>query len=86
MRADPKNYALAANTAVQISGGIYMLIAAGTTGQFQLLAPDGTTWEPLQPVGTSAAMTGIAGCISPIYLPAGQVKLASGTGWLVGIG
>lgn len=86
-RADETSYALAAATPVTISGGIYALVAKGATGNLQMSTPDSTFVEvfttevPATPVALAAA-----GCLSPIYLPAGRVQLASGTGWLVGIG
>jgi hypothetical protein len=87
MRADAQSYALAAATPVQIRGGTYALVAAGGTGNLQMAAPDGT-FVNVSPavIPPTAIALAAAGSISPIYLPAGRVQLASGTGWLIGIG
>lgn len=87
MRADPTQYTLAAATPVTIRGGIYALVSDGITGNLQMSSPTGTFVNvatsdvPGTPVALAAA-----GSFSPIYLPAGRVQLASGAGWLVGIG
>ena len=85
--ADRAQYALAAATPVTIRGGIYALVATAGTGNLQMAAPNGT-FVNVSPavIPPTAVALAAAGSISPIYLPEGQVQLASGTGWLVGVG
>jgi hypothetical protein len=87
MRADAQSYALAAATPVQIRGGTYALVATGGTGQLQMAAPDGSFVNVFTSdvPGTAVTLT-VAGCLSPLFLPAGRVQLTAGVGWLVGIG
>lgn len=85
-RADSSQYAIS-TTPISIRGGVYALVAKGATGNLQMAAPDmtfvntATIDVPATPIALAAA-----GCLAPIYLPAGQVQLASGAGWLIGIG
>jgi len=87
MRADAQTYVLAAATPVTIRGGVYAIVATGATGTLQMKAPDGSfvSVATSDTPGTPITLAGAA-CMSPIYLPAGSVQLASGSGWLVGIG
>lgn len=87
MRSDPQIYTLAAATPVAIRGGQYMLVATGATGNLQVLAGDNSTYVNVASTdtpGTPVSLAG-AGAISPLWLPAGKVQLASGSGWLVGV-
>lgn len=85
-RADSLSYALS-GTGVAIRGGIYALVSNAVGGQLQMMAPDNSSWVPVATVDVPATpISAINGSISPIYLPAGQVKLVTGSGWLVGIG
>lgn len=86
MRSDAQTYTLAAATPVAIRGGLYALMGKAAGGNLQVMVPDGT-FMAVTTVDTPATpISVIGGSISPIYLPAGTVQLASGSGWLVGIG
>jgi hypothetical protein len=71
---------------VRIAGGTYALLGTATGGALQMLCPDNTTWAPVQMSTGAAALTVIAGSLSPIPLPQGTVRLASGNAWLIGMG
>jgi hypothetical protein len=86
-RADSSQYLLVAATPVAIKGGVYALIGKAAGGNLQMQAPD-NTFVAVTTVDTPATpVSAIGGSISPIYLPAGSVQIASGGNcWLVGIG
>jgi len=87
MSADSTQYALAAATPVTIRGGRYALVSKAATGNLQIATPDGTfvNVASADVLATPIALAA-AGCIAPLYLPAGQVQIATGSGWLVGVG
>jgi hypothetical protein len=67
----------------------------GATVSLQMLAPDGTTWCPIQSIAGSSPLqtTTLPYGGTQIYLPAGvvRVNVAGGSGssvnaWLTGIG
>lgn len=104
-RADQNAYQLCsaqgagASSGVNVLGGIYMLYLTGTVGtgaiSLQMLAPDGSTWCPIQAIAGSSPVqtTTLPFGATQIYLPPGQVRInvaAGGSpsvnGWLVGVG
>lgn len=86
MRADAQTYTLATATPVTIRGGAYALVGLAAGGNLQFRAPDGTFVAVTVSDAPATPISVIGGTISPIWLPAGQVQLPTGSGWLVGIG
>lgn len=103
MRADPVTYTLASNvsatgSAVAVKGGIYMFAVDGTLGgstaTLQSQLPD-ETWANVQayPGSTGLSITEAPMAVSPVYLPAGNYRMALTGGaptaiysYLMGIG
>lgn len=94
-RADQTSYLLgtsiasaSAGSAVPIAGGEYVVYFSGTAGgatiSLQMLAPDGSTWCPIQALAGSSPLqtTTLPFSSTQIYLPIGQVRVnvAGGSG------
>jgi len=86
-RADALSYALAAaasatGSAVAIRGGIYQFQVEGTVGgstiSLQVQLPSGS-WADVRAEGGSTAVssTTLPYTASPVYLPAGNVRMAA---------